>query len=102
MQTQVLQKTETKVQKIQLVKGEFTPMEASHVIMALLDQKINFHKIKMLSMCEGDMNSDITYDNGRVSQLLKEKEEFKAICKEARLNGKKLKISGILDVEMID
>jgi anionic cell wall polymer biosynthesis LytR-Cps2A-Psr (LCP) family protein len=90
------------MQKVQLVNSVFTPSEAIDVVNALIKQKINFHKIKMLSMCEGDMNSDITYDNGRVSQLLKEKEEFKAICKEARMNGKKLKISGILDVEMID
>lgn len=90
------------MQKVQLVDGVFTPSEANDIVNALIKQKINFHKIKMLSMCEGDMNSDTTYDDSRVSKLLIEKEEFKNICMEARLTGKKVKINGILDVEIID
>lgn len=90
------------IQKVQLVDGVFTPSEAKDIVNALIKEKINFHKIHRLSMCEGNMNSDTSFDDGRVSQLLGEKEAFKAIYDEARLNGKKLRISGILDVELID
>tara|TARA_R110001583_G_scaffold31463_5_gene107602 strand:+ start:464 stop:616 length:153 start_codon:yes stop_codon:yes gene_type:complete len=41
METKELKKTEEVSQKIQLVKGEFTPSEASHIIMNLIDEKIN-------------------------------------------------------------
>lgn len=89
-------------QKVKLVDGVFTPSEASDVINALIREKINFHKIHRLSLCEGDVNSDTSFDNGRVSELLKEKEEFKYIYHQAKLDGKRVRIHGILNVEIID
>ena len=90
------------IQKVQLVDNVFTPSEANDIVNSLINVKINFHKIRVLSMCEGDMNSDTTHDDARVSQLLTEKKEFKDICNEVRMAGKKVKISGILNVEIID
>lgn len=95
--------TETEViHKVQLVDGNFTATEALDVINALIKEKINFHKIHRLSMWEGDMDSDTSYDDSRVVQLEKEKIDIKAICQEARLSGKKIRINGILNVEIID
>ena len=88
--------------KVQLIDGVFTPSEASDLINTLIREKVNFHNLHRLSMCEGNMNSDTSFDDGRVSELLKEKDAFKAIYHEAKLARKKLKINGILDVEIID
>lgn len=88
--------------KVQLVDGQFTPSEASDVINALIKEKINFHKIHRLSMCEGNIDSDTSYDDSRVAQLQREQVDLKAICHEARLAGKNVKINGILDIEIID
>ena len=41
-------KTKTTELKVQLVKGEFTSSEAYDVILSLIDEKINFHKIQIL------------------------------------------------------
>ncbi|MGY3792353.1 hypothetical protein [uncultured Aquimarina sp.] len=88
--------------KVQLVDGVFTPSEASDVINSLIREKVNFHKLHRLSICEGDMHSDTKFDDSRVSQLLQEKENFKPIYKEAMLGGKRVKISGVLNIEIID
>ncbi|WP_430412684.1 hypothetical protein [Kordia sp.] len=88
--------------KVQLVDGKFTAMEASDVINSLLDEKINFHKIHRLSMCEGNVDSDTTFDDSRLAQLIREKENFKAVYQEAKREGKQFRINGILEVEIID
>ena len=44
METKEGKTGENAITNIQLVKGEFTPVEASHIIMNLISEKINFHK----------------------------------------------------------
>jgi hypothetical protein len=88
--------------KLKLVDGTFTASEASDVINSLIKEKINFHKLHRLSMTEGDMNCNTGEDNSRISQLEHAQAEFKEFCKEARYANKRIKISGMLDVELID
>lgn len=87
-------------QKIQLVDGTFTPSEASDVILALLDEKINFHKLQRLSWCEGSATADTEYPDGRIQELEKEKQIIKEFIASVRHEGKKLKISGVLNITL--
>ena len=73
MEPKELTEIETTTQKIQLVKGEFTPSEASHIIMNLIDEKINFHKLQRLQMWEGNHKSKTDQLDGRIEELEKEK-----------------------------
>jgi len=88
--------------KVQLIDGTFTSSEGLDVINSLINEKINFHKLHRLSMCEGNMNSDTSYDDSRVTELFQEKEDFKKIFQEAQASGKRFKINGIIEIEMID
>lgn len=88
--------------QVKLIDGDFTPSEASDVLSALIREKINFHKLHRLSMCEGNIYSDTSFDDSRVAQLSRAKAEFDVFCQEARSAGKKIRINGILDVEIID
>ncbi|WP_299129262.1 hypothetical protein [uncultured Winogradskyella sp.] len=97
-----LKQTETKTeQKINLVEGMFRPSEASHIINALIDQKINYHKIQRLSLCEGDENCDTTYENARIKELLNEKEIAKSYIDTARRKNFDIIINGKLDITFI-
>ena len=87
---------------LKLIEGEFTPSEALDIINGLIKQKINFHKVHRLSMFEGDVNCDTSIDDNRVTQLLKSKEDFRAFYKEAKALNKSIKVSGILEFELID
>lgn len=90
------------IHKVKLVDGVFTASETSDVINALIDEKINFHKIHRLSLNEGNMYSDTSYDDSRVNELIRDKQEFKSFCHEARLEGKKVRIQGTLHLEILD
>ncbi|AKA34744.1 hypothetical protein [Flagellimonas lutaonensis] len=88
------------VKTINLVDGTFTPSEAHDVIQALIDQKINFHKFQRLSWCEGDINADTQYPDGRIAELIEEKKKAKELIAELRKEGKKLRIDGILKISV--
>lgn len=102
METKEMVNTENKVQEIQLVKGTFTPSEASHVISSLLEEKINFHKIQRLQIWEGDCTRPATKLNNRIEELEKEKEVAKEFIAQMRKEGRNLKINGILEISLED
>ena len=89
-------------QKIQLVDGTFTASEAADVILALLDEKINFHKLQRISWCEGDNAANTNYPDGRISELQNEKRIAKDFINSVRHEGKRLRIDGILNITLED
>ena len=90
------------LQQVKLVDGTFTPSESLDVISHLINAKINFHKIHKICVFEKNANEETTNDNNCIQTLLEEKEAFKTIYKEAKAQGKKLKISGALNIEFVD
>lgn len=83
-------------QKIQLVNGEFTPSEASDVIMSLIGQKINYHKLEHLQYFERNHKYDKEPINNRIQQLEEEKKIAADFILKMKNEGKNLKIDGIL------
>ncbi len=98
MKSKEITQTENETQKIQLVKGEFTPSEASHIIMGLIDEKINFHKIQRLQRWEGNHKGNSDELNGRIEELEKEKVTAREFINRSRSLGQNLKIDGILKI----
>ena len=93
---------ETTTQKVQLVKGEFTPSETYDVLVGLINEKINFHKIQRLQVWEGDHNSDTPNLDGRIMELEEEKMNIKEFISSIRGLGKNLKINGVLEISIVD
>lgn len=89
------------IQKIQLVEGEFTPSEACDVVCSLINEKINFHNLQRLSLYEGNIHANLNYPSGRIEALYKEKKIAREIIDMAKAKGCKLKINGILEIELI-
>ncbi|MCJ7468168.1 MAG: hypothetical protein MUO53_15930 [Maribacter sp.] len=102
METKELGKTEKTTQIIQLVKGEFTATEASQVIMSLIDEKINFHKIQRLQIWEGNHEYKTDLLDGRIKELVNEKKIASEFMAKTRDLGQKLKINGILEITVSD
>lgn len=102
METQELVKQEKLTQKIQLVKGEFTPSEASDIISSLIDEKINFHKIQRLQKWEGNHKCTTKNLDDRITQLQEEKILAKQFISKLRANGNKLNINGIIEISIAD
>ena len=98
METKKTFKSEIHAQEIQLVKGEFTPSQASDVIMALINQKINYHKIEGLQNWERNHKYDQEPLNNRINELEEEKRIAAAFISKMREQGKNLKIKGIIEM----
>lgn len=102
METKELGKTITLNQIIQLVKGEFTPSEASFILSALIDEKINFHKLQRLQKWEGEHHCETKQLDGRIQELENEKKIAKDFIASTRSLGKNLKINGVLEITVAD
>lgn len=94
-------KTTTK-QNINLIEGIFTASETADILRGMIDQKINFHKIHRLCITEGNQNDDCTYDNGRIAELLEEKEKLNAYIKQVREQGGAIQIQGNIEISLLE
>jgi hypothetical protein len=102
MQTKEAVKAKTIKQKIQLVKGEFTTSEASDVINALIDEKINFHKLQRLQQSEGNHRGETIQLDGRIKELQEERRIAKEFIADTRAKGLHLNINGILEITVAE
>ena len=100
METTKIKKQMKLDQEIRVVDGEFTPSEACDIVNALLDQKINFHKLQRLALWEGNVNANCTFPNGRIEELEQEKINFKEIVNQARKQGAMLQLKANLEVTL--
>jgi hypothetical protein len=87
-------------QEINLIENVFTASEAAKIINDVLKVKINFHKLKRLSITEGNNNDTCEYDSGRIDELLQAQEIAKAFFSQARIQNKKLKIKSKIYIEI--
>lgn len=93
------QKVINKEKKVKLVDGEFTPDQALDILKALIDEKINYHKIENQQHWERNHNIDSKPFIKRIQEL---EEERKAVCRyisEIKQEGKMLTIHGVLTVK---
>ena len=102
METKKITQLEKETQQIRLIKGEFTPTEASNVIINLINEKINFHKLQRLQTWENNHNSKTDHIDSRIKELEKEKEiaiDFLNMSEDMGLN---LKVNGVLEITVIN
>lgn len=89
-------------QKVKLVDGTFTPVQASDIVSSLIEKKINFHKVENLQNWERNHNSDPQPIIDRINELEKAKKEVKAFIREMKNSGKSLKIEGELKISIVE
>ena len=98
MHTQEMEPATATRQKVQLVKGAFTTSEAADIVGALIDEKINFHKIQRLQRWEGNHKSDTGDLNDRIAELEASRDQALAYISQMRKQGKVLQIRGTLEL----
>ena len=86
------------IQKVQLVKGEFTTSEAAEIVDALITQKINFHKIKRLQNWEKEHDCDLGGLDCRLQELSRDKMSALEFIEQAKKEGYTVEINGSLDI----
>ncbi|MFK7811187.1 MAG: hypothetical protein AB8B59_01760 [Maribacter sp.] len=98
METAELSVAKKTKQTIRLVDGQFTASEASFIVQALLNEKINFHKLQRLSRLEGNCNDETSFDDGRIAELQNEQTISNEFFSQIRHQGLKLQIKGNLEI----
>lgn len=89
-------------QNIELVNGEFSLNEANEVVLALLDQKLNFHKTKKFQLWTRNNNADFATLDKRIAELEKEKEIAEQFLKTHQGTPAKLRLDANLKISVID
>ena len=102
MQTQQMNSKKLSNKQIKLVDGEFLKSQALEILSSLIDQKINYHKVDGLQMWESNHDIDKTHIHNRIDALEKEKADLHAYVKSLTSNDIKLKVKGVLEIEVID
>lgn len=96
-----IKKTEAK-QKIQLVDGLFTVSEANDIVQSLINEKVNFHKLQRLTMCEGFSGANTKFPDGRIATLEHDKSVAKKFFKQLNSKDVTIKINGVLEIYIND
>ncbi len=102
METKELKEIQKDKQTVQLVKGVFTPAEASDVMVSLINEKINFHKLQRLQHWEKDNSFDSEQLDFHIKELQREKKNLIEIIANMEVLGKNLKINGTLEITPAD
>lgn len=96
------QKLTIKDKSVKLVDGQFTPSQALDILNALIDQKINYHKIENQQHWERNHNIDAKPYIKRINELEEEKKAIYRYVSEIKQEGKMLSISGILTIKSVN
>lgn len=102
METKAIRTNENATTNIQLVKGEFTTIEATHIIMNLIREKINFHKIERLQIWEANHNCKTEQIDQRIEELENEKLVATKLIANAKAIGSNLKINSFLEISFTE
>lgn len=100
MKTDLNYKIETK--HIKLVDGEFTPSQALDILSALIDEKINYHKVENLQHWESNHHTDPHPFLKRIQELEHQKKELKDYVIQLKESGLNLKIDGVLSLKPVE
>ena len=87
-------------QNLELIKGEFSVLEAKELLFNLINQKINFHNLRDWSSQERYGMPD---ENSvqRIQQLKQSKESLQELVQIARKEGLSFKIDAKISIELV-
>lgn len=88
-------------QKFKLIDGIFSPSQAQQVLGAMVKGKIDYHSLEKHGEAERSGGANDS-SNARLEYLRNLDQELKRLFGSAKASGKRLKISGNIEVTFID
>ena len=101
MSTKGLSTTQKETHQVELIKGEFTNAEASRVVLNLIDEKINFNKIRDLQIWENNHQTDNTNIKKRIKELEHQKEIAREFFKNREESGCHLQLESTINITIL-
>lgn len=84
---------------INLIAGEFNPVEAREILLKLVDTKINFHKVQSLSTYIHYGHSNIDSED-RIKELKEAKEQINALVQRAIETNSNIEVGSTIDIAL--
>ena len=86
-------------EQIKLIDGTFSPEGAAEVLFAVLDDKIRFHNIRILSIQER-FGGDTSQSENRIKELKAAKAKVKEVLDEAKRTGAEVELFSMVDIKV--
>lgn len=90
-----------KTHTVKLIDGQFTPDEATRVLLSLLNDKIKHHSIEVFSFEERNGKRE-TRSKERIEELKTSIDEIKSLLKTAKKTSKTLMIKSEIEICFLD
>lgn len=90
----------TAIDTIKLIDGEYTPQEAASILLAVIEEKIKYHNIHILSH-EERFNVSNESSIKRLKELKQSREEICQLVELAKSDNKRLKIKSNINIELV-
>ena len=87
-------------QRYKLIEGSFSPAEATHVLLALVKSKMDFHNLEKLSN-EERFGRDLAHSERRLVELRELREKLRAVCQSAAEGGMRVRVNGWIELELL-
>jgi 23S rRNA U2552 (ribose-2'-O)-methylase RlmE/FtsJ len=88
------------IENVKFIDGTFNTEDASEILLAVLNDKINFHSSLLLSNIER-FGVDTSNSEKRIHELRAEKKRVIVLIKEAKESGELVKIGSTISIELI-
>lgn len=80
--------------------GALTPSDARDLVSSLFNSKINFLKLKILSITEGDHKADVRQLREKVSQLESNRKHILGLLEKAQNQGASIDLNNSLEIKL--
>lgn len=90
----------TVLDQYDLIHGEFSPQDGLEIITHLIQEKINFHNMKSLRKVL-QVGAEDEASLRRIEELKATREEIRELSLKARSEGKRLRISSGVTIELV-
>lgn len=87
-------------QRYKLIDGEFAPDRAMHVLLSLVNNKIDFHNVEKLSN-EERFGKDVTHSQHRLTELKQLRDTLRELCGSLSESGTRVRINGWIEIESV-
>lgn len=92
--------TPEKVEDYKLIDGTFMPADANRFLMKLINSKIDYHNLEILSMRER-FNGDVSHSLKRVEELKETQEALRQLLNIAFDNGMEVRVHCSVQLELV-
>lgn len=87
-------------QRHQLIDGNFTPADASQILLALVKSKIDFHNLEKLSN-EERFGRDVAHSERRLIALRQLRETLRTVCQSAANAGQRMEVNAWIEISLV-